>query len=37
MSQFTYKAKNKDGEIFQGTAIAKDKFEIYDQVSKEGL
>ena len=36
MTQFEYKAKNKDGEIFESTATARDKFELYSQVRKEG-
>lgn len=36
MPLFTYKAKNKDGDIFKSTASAKDKFELYDQIRKDG-
>lgn len=35
--RFTYKVKNKDGEILKRTATAKDKFDLYDQVRKEGF
>ncbi len=37
MTQFTYKVKNKEGEISKRTATAKDKFDLYDQIRKEGL
>ncbi|MEX0652135.1 MAG: type II secretion system F family protein [Candidatus Paceibacterota bacterium] len=36
MTQFTYKAKNKDGEIIESSATARDKFELYDLVRKDG-
>ena len=36
MAQFLYKAKNKEGDVFEKTANAKNKFELYDQVRKEG-
>ncbi len=34
--QFTYKIKNKDGEVIESTITAKDKFELYDQIRKDG-
>ncbi len=34
--RFIYKIKNKDGEIIESTATARDKFELYDQIRKEG-
>lgn len=37
MAKFTYKAKNKNGEIFESTATAKDKFVLYDQIRKDGF
>lgn len=36
MAQFVYKIKNKEGEIFESVATAKDKFELYDQIRKDG-
>jgi len=36
MAKFKYKIKNKDGEISEGIANAKDKFELYSQIRKEG-
>lgn len=36
MARFKYKVINKDGETFESTAIAKDKFELYNQIRKEG-
>lgn len=36
MARFTYKIRNKHGEIFETTSTAKDKFELYDQIRKEG-
>ncbi len=36
MSRFTYTAEKHDGEIYKGVAEAKDRFELYDIVRREG-
>jgi len=36
MTRFTYKAKNKDGDVFKSTSEASDKFELYNQIRKDG-
>jgi len=37
MAKFTYKIKNKEGEIFERTTAAKDKFELYNQIRRDGF
>ena len=36
MARFTYTAEKNDGEIYKGVAEAKDRFELYDVVRREG-
>ena len=36
MSRFSYTAEKNDGEIYQGVAEVRDRFEVYDIVRKEG-
>ncbi len=36
MKQFSYTAKNKDGEEYKGTASVADKFELYKKIKEEG-
>jgi type IV pilus assembly protein PilC len=36
MARFTYTAEKSDGEIYKGTASARDRFELYDVVRREG-
>lgn len=36
MQTFTYKARNSEGEVYEGTARAEDKFALYAQVRNEG-
>ncbi len=36
MARFTYTAEKTDGEIYHGTAEARDRFELYQTIRKEG-
>ena len=36
MARFTYTAEKHDGEVYKGVAEARDRFELYDVVRKEG-
>jgi type IV pilus assembly protein PilC len=36
MVRFTYTAEKTDGEIYHGTADAQDRFELYQQIRREG-
>lgn len=36
MAHYRYKAKNKEGEIYEGTAMVPDKFALYTQIRGEG-
>lgn len=36
MARFTYTAEKTDGEIYQGVAQARDRFELYEVVRREG-
>lgn len=36
MSHFTYTAERSDGEVYRGTTEAKDRFEVYQIVRREG-
>ena len=36
MARFTYSAEKRDGEIYKGVAEARDRFELYEVVRREG-
>lgn len=36
MAHFTYTAEKNDGEVYKGSADANDRFEVYNQVRREG-
>ena len=36
MAHFTYTAEKNDGEVYQGVAEAKDRFELYEIIRREG-
>ena len=36
MARFTYTAQKADGEVYNGTAIAQDRFELYNIIRREG-
>ncbi|MFZ2886442.1 MAG: type II secretion system F family protein [Minisyncoccia bacterium] len=36
MARFTYTAEKSDGEVYKGVASARDRFELYDVVRREG-
>lgn len=36
MARFTYTAEKNDGEIYHGSADARDRFELYQQIRREG-
>ena len=36
MPRYHYKAKNKEGEMYEGTAAVSDKFALYTQIREEG-
>src|SRR6185436_14766214 len=36
VARFTYTAQKNDGEVYNGTAVAKDRFELYNIIRREG-
>lgn len=36
MARFTYTAEKNDGEVYKGSADARDRFELYETIRKEG-